>query len=335
MDLSKKHLIERLSFLPNMFPGEHILGAFARILYLNSSSDDKLFQKDLTGNNSSLTVTAAYHKSYDVLLALYSDQKSREEILNQHTLMGFYRHGMKYQHRQQLLTMPDKKERESIYLPGATMLQSATSWRWCNSCVQQEEKIYGIASWQVRHQLPTSMTCDIHCSETLHSKCSNCGFMVHDLRGLPMPPKGSCPTCDFTIHSMSQDLSPDAKWIQHTGIELHKSDSTFLKPRHEYAMKYAAGLVTARKWKINSNNIWAIYDYHQKEFTNWLLENRLDQLFIARIDLQRCKALDIEKVIELPRKVPAVAHLLWLRYLGVHSLRDVKINGFVHPNVTV
>jgi hypothetical protein len=333
MDLTKDYFMKRLSFVPNLLPGEHLLGAFARLSYLNFSSDDKSFQKSLLGNNASLTVKAAYHNSCDVLLGLYNDQKSREEILNQHTLMGFYRHSMKYQDRLNFLSKSDKKKRESIYLPGALTMQSSTSWRWCNSCVHEEEKSYGIASWQVRHQQPTSITCDIHGSETLYSKCSNCEFTVHDLRNCPMPPKDCCPQCGFTIHSMIQELSTDAQWIQNAGIELYKSDSTFLEPQYEYAMKYATALATARMWKINSNNIWAIYDYHQKAFLQWLVKNELDRLFVFGLDLSRCKALDIEKAIEVPRKVPAVTHLLWLRYLGIQSLRDAQDNGFVQPIV--
>ena len=325
--------MEELSYIPTIMPGEHLLGAFSRLHLLNMCSNQKALQKDVMGNNRSLTIMAAYPQSFDSLLELFGAQKTRERLLNEHSLMGFYRHSMKYQHRNQLLTQFDVEGRESIYLPGARIMKSSAGWRWCNSCVAEDERKHGISTWQVSHQLPSSITCAKHKNEKLLSNCSNCGFEVIDLRSMPLPPNGRCPECDTAFQPEVRELLENELWIQSAGIELYLDKESFLKPGKEYAMTYALGLITARKWKVKTKNVWSVYEKQQKAFVDWLFDNRLNELFMNEVDLYRCKQLDIDRVVEEPRKAPALAHLLWLRYMGVQSLRDAQRNGYVRPSV--
>jgi len=327
--------MERLTFLPNLLPGEHLLGAFSRLLLLNKTSNSETLQKGLVGNNSSLNVSTAYHKSYDSLFELFKKQKSREEILNQHTLMGFYRHSMKYQHRDKLLLINKYKDREHFYLPGVSIMKNARLWRWCRSCAKEDAQKYGVAYWHTLHQLPTALTCHKHTNEHLDSGCPHCGFEIYDLRNCAIPPSIECPLCHGTIGTIYRNLTEDAKWIQQAGVELHNCVSSFLRPDFEWVMHYAVDLITARVWKLGDRNKWRIFDGQQKAFTDWLVDNRLDEYFVDGTELNNCKAIDIEKTKELPRKVPALTHLLWLRFMGVKSLRDAKRNGFVRPKIVV
>lgn len=96
-------------------------------------------------------------------------------------------------------------------------------------------------------------------------------------------------------------------------------------------MHYAIDLVTAREWKLSSKNVWTVFEKKQKLFIEWLIINGLDELFLADVDLHKSRALDIFKATEQPLKVPAITHLLWLRFVGIHSLRDAKRNGYVRP----
>ena len=322
--------MEQLTFLPNLLPGEHLLGAFARLLILNACRNSAEMQKAILGNSASLNVSATYHKSYDLLFDLFMKQKTREELLSQHTLMGFYRHSMKYQHRDQLLTIYNSKDREKLYFPGSKLMKNSRLWRWCPSCVKEDYQGYGVSYWHTLHQLPTAITCQKHTNEQLTSSCAHCGFEVYDLKKCKVPPS-KCPACKMAIVTINRDLTEDAKWIQNAGVELLNHDSTFLRPEFEYVMHNAIDLVTARQWKLRSKNVLSVFEMKQRLFTDWLIESGLDELFISGTELNTCKALSIGKTIESPRKVPAITHLLWLRYLGIQSLRDAKRNGYVRP----
>jgi hypothetical protein len=332
MKLYREFSMERVTFLPNLLPGEHLLGAFSRLLLLNKSGNAEALQLALTGHNSSLNVCAAYHKAYDSLFELFEQQKSREELLNHHTLMGFYRHSMKYQRRNELLLINNHKDREHFYLPGVSIMKNARLWCWCQSCAKEDAQKYGVAYWHVRHQLPTSLTCHRHTNEHLQSGCNNCGFQVYDLNSCALPTGKLCPVCKLAFETTYRNLSSDALWIQNAGISLYESDSGFLRPNFEWVMHWAVDLVSARTWKLGHGNKWSIFDRQQKLFNTWLIDNGLDEYFVDGIALNNCKALDIEKTKEFPRKVPALTHLLWLRFMGVQSLRDAKRNGFVRPS---
>jgi hypothetical protein len=336
METSREFSMERVTFLPNLLPGEHLLGAFSRLLLLNNAASTDELQLSLTGHNLSLNVSAAYHKSYDSLFELFEQQKSREEILNQHTLMGFYRHSMKYQRRHELLISNKYQEREPFYFPGTNVFKNTRLWRWCLSCTAEDSHKYGVPHWHVRHQLPTSLTCPRHTNEHLQSGCNNCGFQIYDLKSCALPPNKQCPVCKFKFETTLRKLSSDACWIQNAGTSLFESESGFLRPDFEWVMHWAVDLVSARTWKLGRSGInkWSTFDKQQKIFIKWLVDKKLDEYFAEGIDLSICKALDIEKTKESPRQVPSLIHLLWLRFLGVQSLRDARRNGFVRPTAS-
>jgi len=321
-----------VTFLPNLLPGEHLLGAFSRLLLLNNAASTDELQQSLTGHAHSLNVTAAYHKSYDSLFKLFEKQKSPEELLNQHTLMGFYRHSMKYQRRHELLISNNYLEREPFYFPGTNIFKNTRRWRWCLSCAQEDYKSFGISYWHVQHQLPSALTCHRHTNEQLNSGCNKCGFEAYDLKDCALPPNKQCPVCKFKFETTLRKLSSDACWIQNAGTSLFESDSGFLRPNFEWVMHWAVDLVSARTWKLGHGNKWSVFDRQQRLFSKWLVDNGLDEYFAEGIELENCKALDIEKTKEFPGKVPAITHLLWLRFMGVQSLRDAKRNGFVRPS---
>lgn len=326
--------MEQLTFLPNLLPGEHLLGAFSRLLLLNAGGSSAEMQKSIIGNVSSLNVSLIYHKSYDLLFDLFIKQKTKEALLNQHTMLGFYRHSMKYQQRKKVLSNDSSEGLSKLAFPGGKLMKHAQHWRWCQSCVKENEQKYGVAYWHTAHQLPTAITCHEHKGEQLVFSCCHCGFKVYDLKKCQVPPSTSCPACKVGFETIYRDLGEDAKWIQQAGVELLNNTSSFLRPEFEYVMQWVIDLVTSRQWKLRSHNIESVLEMKQTLFTDWLVERGLDELFISGTELNTCKALSIGKTIEFPRKVPAISHLLWLRFLGIQSLKDAKRNGYVRPLVT-
>jgi hypothetical protein len=324
--------MRELSLIPNLLPDEHIFSAFARLLLLNSALGSQSIEIAVIGKQSSLTCTAFHQHAFAPLLELYSTQKSREDLLNKHTCFGFYRHGMKHQYRCQLLDQIATKT--EFYLPGANTLRFARKWRWCQCCVESDIQRNGTSYWHVSHQLPTAINCQIH-NVNLTSKCGSCGYLVRDLRETPVPLGHNCPRCDSEFICEERTLSSDETWLQDSGLQLHENESSFLSPDYEYAMTNAIALITAREWQLDGDNFMFVCDERQQGFCRWLIEKGFDQLFDDGIELNKYKGLDIINVIDKPRSVPTITHLLWLRYLGVDSIRDAQRNGLVRHATAV
>ena len=323
--------MEQLSTIPNILPDEHIFSAYARLLLLGSALGSKNIERMVVGKQSSLTCTAFHQSAFHPLLEFYSAQKSREELLIKHTSFGFYRHGMKHQFRCQLLN--ETLTKTEFYLPGAKSLRYARKWRWCQDCVANDIRHFGHSYWHVTHQLPSSICCHIH-ETNLISQCQQCGYSVNDLRDAPVPVGASCLRCDTEFTSGKRTLSADERWLQDSGLELHNDESSFLSPDYEYAMTNSLALITSREWRLTGDNYIFVCDEKLRDFCRWLIEKGFDQLFEDDIDIRKYKGLDIVNVIDKPRNVPAVTHLLWLRFLGVNSIRDAQRNGLVRNAVT-
>jgi DNA-directed RNA polymerase subunit RPC12/RpoP len=317
-----------IPFLPSLMPDEHIFGGYARLAYLSSVGRRIVCDSETKLTASRLGSAPIYNKFLVNLLNMYSQQKSTEELLKRHTPLGFYYHSMKYIDRYNILNQNDTKI--DLYFPGSQLSRHSKKWRWCPLCAENDVGNYGTPYWHLSHQLPTTTTCPEHQIHLLY-ECSKCSFSVPDIKAQAIPPLKGCPKCSSIFSSAKVSLNEHAQWIQSAGIELLQSESPFLKPNYEYVVTYALDLLFAKAQKNSEKLDLYYYDRQQQLFLQWLRHQGLMTLFVDDIDLSKCKLLDICTIMSAPRKVPLISHLLWSRFMGVHSLKDAK-RGFVRKS---
>jgi hypothetical protein len=313
--------MDSLPFLPSLLPDEHIYSVCSRLAYLSLLGTPKRFESDHFLNDRRLAAGPVYDEHLTRLLALFSQQMSKEQLLKKHTPLGFYYHSMRYEYRYAILN--GTKVKRDLYFAGSQIMRHAKTWRWCQHCVSEDIYKYGTSYWHLSHQLPTTTTCAKH-QTTLNSKCGACDFSVQDIREQPLPPTNECPKCSCVFQKLKLGVSDHVQWIQNSGIELLSNDSPFSKPAYEFAVTYALDLLTARVQKRRNELDLFYYDRVQRDFIHWLKMKGLTVLFIDDIDFDKCRLLDLATIQSAPRKAPVISHLLWARYLGVHSLKDAK-----------
>lgn len=326
-----------ITFLPSPLPGEHFLSVIARWGILQGKLDIRNSLESLSTQALMLSHKYIHHPMSDDVIARYGSGLERDQVLRENTLVPYYGTLLTYSsiysliHQKQYHKWYVKKSRRKAKqnTPSAcynTMLKFGEKWRWCEECVVEDEKHFGITYWHVLHQIPSVLHCSKHPDVALSVGCDTCGFVVTDLCKTPLPPIGNrCPRCKIYIPPVNYQRSSHIAWIEDCSLQLQHQKGVLSSPEFGHIMKY--GVQGQFSYIVGNNTRQKVFiaDRLQREFTQWLTDNGLGVFFNEPEKISSEKVLDIEAITLKASRRPPVSILLWLRYLDAEwpSLNSV------------
>jgi hypothetical protein len=308
----------KIPFIPQLFPGEHMLSGVARALLLAGKKNLEDAQHHFFGKSVPLSPWLLIHSAMQVYMPESLSIKERQHLLVNHSLIGFFSHSLR--HQKVVAALENNiDDRNWPRIPHVEELMFANIWRYCPICVHDDELQYGTSFWRVSHQLHTSITCDRHPECKLIDRCWTCGAVTKDLKGHPIP-NCKCPQCEAIIKPEMFEHNEVTYWVQNAGLQLLNSADDLKSPVHSHAMRYGFANVTSSHRLFG----WEKFAAAQDDFHHWLLRNKADVYFAPNTIEKRHKALDFHKMTIYQRKVPPVSLLLGFKFLGVESIDEIE-----------
>ena len=291
--------------IQQLFADEHLASSIARTLLI-SGFDLKDVRQFLAPKQRGLTlqpvVACFYSRWCDVHL-------NRAEVFAKHTLLGFYQHSMHIEVRRRIF---EKLDFHDIKLPLPTQTRFGQSCRFCPECVIEDEAHVGTSYWHVQHQLPTARTCHKHPKTVLVESCNHCGYRFVDLVK-DVTPSLSCPACRCQlIEHTSFTHNTDTLWLQETGSNFQSADFDWMRPAHEFALRYQLAhsfCDFTKKHKYCQDTVL------QAAFLEWLRDTNLIEYLIPEKWPVAHRFFNEKVVREHPLSAPILSKLLWDRFL--------------------
>lgn len=308
-----------LSFIPPLFPGEHMLSGVARTLLLLGDKALADAQQRLFGKTVALSTERLIHSAMTLYLQHVKGVTQRKNLLLHHSLIGFYSHGLPHKAVRAALEN-NMRDSTTPFIPQVTKLRFASSWRTCPLCAIEDERQYGTAFWRVSHQLHTSITCDRHPKVRLVSGCSKCSADITDLKVLPVPNVESCLLCNSAIKPELFEHNEVTKWVQDRGLELWHDADDLIRPAHVHIMKHGVANLASYQGIIG----FSLLEIAQCDFVDWIKEYDLDVYYAKDVSVENDFVANIYSPIDHAKAVPTVTHLLALRFFGLNRLDQLK-----------
>ena len=307
-----------LSFIPPLFPDEHMLSGVARSLLLTGSKNLEDAQRRFFGKSVPLSPSVLMHSAMQLYMPESLSITGREKLLVNHSLMGFFSHCLRHQ---KVVAALENNINDQTWprIPCIEQLTFAQIWRYCPLCVHEDKRQFGTAFWRVSHQLHTSITCDKHSEYKLIDRCWSCNAVIKDLKDYPIP-DCKCPQCGATIEPEIFEHSEVTLWVQNTGLQLLNDADDLKTPTHRHSMRYGFSGRASYRGLIGWQKLAAAQD----DFHGWCLQHRANLYFVPNTIEMKHNVLDLYKMAIYQRKVPPVSLLLGFKFLGVESIEDIE-----------
>jgi len=324
-----------ISFLPTPLEGEHILSTMARWAKLQGGKVEGFVFNKVTEHASAFVPTYAYDAMQDAFIKQFNPSKvERIAFIKQHTLLNYYSPLMQYKIAYAIernavcygaCTRPKNPRKldkqPTVCTPQQSKLAFSNVWRWCPSCVTDDELTCGISYWHVAHQIPSTFKCYKHPDETLMAGCENCDFKYRDIRKSSAPPLDSiCPKCFSHMGSKTYITNKHTHWLSSASLQLLNQEGTITQPEFGHSMKNGlSGYFSNENQLIPKESIF-VADELQHRFNEWLFDNRLEVFFNQPTQSIKERVLSIDVGRTQAKYLPPTSVLLWLRYFGTESL---------------
>ena len=307
-----------LSLAPPLFPDEHMLSGVARGLLLAGMNSLDDAQRRFLGKSVPLSSWVVVHSAMTLYMPDSQSMHERQQMLVNHSLLGFLSHGLQYQ---KVVSALENNITEKTWprIPHVEKLRFAQIWRCCSFCVLEDTSKFGTAFWRVSHQLQTSITCDRHPEFKLIALCHACNAGTTDLKQQPIP-NCICHQCEARLESEFFEHNELTQWIQNTGLKLFNDAGDLKTPAHHHAMRYGFANRLHAAGKIG----WQRLAIVQDEFYRWCLSNNADVYFCPGTIEKQDKILNFYEMDIHQRTFPLVSLLLGFKFLGVESIEDIR-----------
>ncbi|WP_462180473.1 TniQ family protein [Pseudoalteromonas gelatinilytica] len=209
--------------MPFLFPGEHLLSSLARWFDIQGRNDFLMTCKPYFPNINQLNPSVIWRPVYAELLSHYIDTYGVDRIINEHTLLPFYRYFLSEQDAANLNEQGYLLSGGKVQVGMQTHVKSAYHWRWCNECVQADCDQYGTTYWHACHQIPSIQRCYKH-QTPLISGCKHCGFEYKHFQRHCLPPEDDrCIECEHQLLPRSLALYPESYWLDAISLALYQN----------------------------------------------------------------------------------------------------------------
>lgn len=291
--------------IQQLFPDEHLASSIARTLLI-SGFDIKELRQFLAPKQRGLTLQPIVACFY---VRWCKPHLNQAEIFAKHTLLNFYQHSMHIEVRRRIF---DKLDFHNIKLSLPTQTRFGHSWRFCPECVIEDEVQVGTSYWHVQHQLPTARTCHKHSKTVLLESCHHCGYKFVDLVQ-DVTPSLNCPGCRGQLFDHTSFIhNADTFWLQETGSNFQSADFNWMRPAHEFALRYQLPLSFSDFTKKHKYRQDAVL---QAAFLEWLRDTNLIEYLIPEKWPVAHRFFSEKVVREHSLSAPILSKLLWKRYL--------------------
>lgn len=298
-------------------PDEHVFSTLARELLL-APSPSTMVEKQRSALKSVFALSPFHIFDDNYVMAFNKLAGLQFSIVDifRFSLLGFYEHFLGEEHRSSLLS--DILARRSIKakIPLLSKLQSMQQWRHCPSCVEDDEKQFGVAYWHVGHQLPTTNMCHKHSEQTLISGCCRCGWKNTDLRKHPLP-SNTCPECEHELVAFdNQQTNAANQSIQQLGLDLYYESPLPLQSKPRRQMLRSVEHAFGDTIRTRNQEYWKTKTQVENEFRLWTLDNQIASYFDIKSEAELNTMLCLDSIINSPSKVTPMAHIIWLAFFN-------------------
>lgn len=153
-----------LAFFPPLLPGELLYSALARHGVLNGLTSPKGLMKELYGRANMIATSDLPNNLSTLLGRLPALQNAARDLMEVHTLYGYYTAFQPLELRKMALEAMLRGEGSVHFLLGASVFRTGrpVCLQFCPDCAIQQEHDHGFRYWRVNHQLPGVLVCDRH-----------------------------------------------------------------------------------------------------------------------------------------------------------------------------
>ncbi len=131
----------------------------------------------------------------------FSDTLSPDQVLQKHTLFGYYSLGLSERKVTEWATKlkSASAKNPARYTGALGPFSGINGLRWCEECARVDRDDMGFAAWRVIHQLPFVRACAVHRSP-LYVSCKDCQSSLDTGKQYRLPGEhcGSCRSLRFT-----------------------------------------------------------------------------------------------------------------------------------------
>lgn len=246
------------SYMPHLFPGEHLLGALNRAKYRGAIKDWRQLNAGAALDRGTITPNYILRPLYSAVSQQFPALTTAELMVN-NTLWPYFRSFLP----EQPLYPPSEDEWLTSYnsrhvlAPNADVrIKHAKQWRWCIHCAQSDREHYGTSYWHVEHQLPGLKHCPQHSESPLLGSCDECGSRVDTLNpSIRLHRAPLCPQCNDKISpAKALPEHPAIDWVTSVSIQLQSGDYTFNWPKAKADIFKTIGFIPQSRNSLAQNN---------------------------------------------------------------------------------
>lgn len=245
------------TYMPHLFPGEHLLGALNRAKYRGAIKDWRQLGAGAALDSSTITPNYVLRPLYSAVSQQFNSLTTAE-LMTENTLWPYFRSFMP----ERPLHPPCEDEwitsynSRNVLVPNVDIrIKHARQWRWCLHCAQSDRERYGTSYWHVEHQLPGLKHCPEHSDSPLLGSCEECGSQVDTLNpSIRLHRAPQCPQCNERINSAKVlPEHPAIDWIASVSIQLQSGEYMFNWPKAKTDIFKAIGFIPQSRSSVARN----------------------------------------------------------------------------------
>ena len=191
---------------------EHVLSMLARHHMLSGYRTYRTALKGISTDLSRQYPSAVDRPIYHDIYTSVSSDESYIDFLKAHTLFNVYEPFMPKQVK--------NLQGETILYPSSyNRFNTSHEWRFCLSCVADNNELGEMPYFQLAHQLPSVSVCHKH-QERLYSSCTACHINGKNIDRIGCPAGSHCQFCNKELSPMNSYLDDDMDWLHRTLLKL-------------------------------------------------------------------------------------------------------------------
>lgn len=311
-------MIPRTVSFPHLLPNEHLLSVVAR--WFNQTGHNNFYEitKSYFKSTENLIPYVVWNTLYAEIAKHYQHSMCFEQLINDHTLLNYYRPFMSSSKREIFkacdlaLDMDDKK-----YVTSRKLLLHVTCWRWCPDCVNEDTAEFGGSYWHTYHQIPTMLKCYRH-DTTLLSSCGHCGFMYKGFYRAWLPPENNqCTKCAKKYEIERSSICSKRNWFESMSYYLQEQSSAL-------SLDDLRRLMRAKIDKGDLSNYTSPRIRNELSRLNTHYANSIDTNFMSnylknpsKLLSNKSQLFNLTQVAYRDMVIPPLAIIIMLEYLGL------------------
>ena len=330
----------RPSFMPGLYPGEHLLSALNRAVLRGSVPSSKSLIAGPYMEAGTLIPGEVLRPLY-LRISEQFPELTLQELMQRHTLWPYFRPFFP-----KGIDLPPESSWKEFYQNRGTLTPSADlrvrharQWRWCVECARQDFDHYGLGYWHLEHQIPGQTVCQQHPNEPLQGACSDCGSRISALsKKIRLYPGMICPICHQQMGSTRTNVNhPSLDWLLRSSTGLQSGLFHFDWWRAKCDIFECLGFVPQSRNTLAQNK--AISRMKARlmhgiplDVRNWLFQSHEGGLFREH---DRISALCLRQLYDDSLMVHPVSGLLftWILLRDTHDLSAYFTNRTILDEV--